>query len=169
MGLFVIIWDCFFLVIGFMWELGGLISVWFMILGMFFFLSVEISVLFIFSWVIILVVLNLGLGWNVLVVVLIVFWFCGVNVCNVCWIWLFNCFKIFLGILRGFCVIKYILIFFEWMSCIICVILFLRVFGVFLNKRWVLLKKKMSFGFFGLLIFGSFLNNLDKSYKRKVV
>lgn len=167
-GLLVCIWVCLVLVMVFMWQCGGVIRVCCMGEGMFLFCNVEISVLLVLSLVSVVVILSLGLGMKVLVVIFIVFWLCGVKVCSVCCMWLLSCLRMLVGMLLGNCEQKYMFMFLEWISCIICLICCISVGGVLLNSRCVLLKMKISLGLFRLFIFGSVLNSFDSSYSRNV-
>lgn len=141
---------------------------WIMV-GVFFFFRVLINVLLIFSLVSIFRVLNVGFGWKLLVIVCSDFCFLVVKVCRLCWICRLSWVRILFGRLFGDWVMKYILMFFEWISWIICFRWLCKVFGVLLNSRWVLLKNSVSIGLLVLLCFGSCLNSLVNSQSRKVV
>lgn len=160
---------CLLLLIGFICEQGVIIIVCLIIDGLFFLLRKEISVLLVFSFWIVCLVLKVGLVCMVWVVVFIVFWFFGVKVCRVCCMWLFSWLSMVLGIFVGFCEIKQMLMFLEWIRWIICLILFSSICGVLLNSRCVLLKKNISFGLLRLLVFGRCLQSLESIYSRLVV
>lgn len=158
---------CLLIATALTWYRGGVTKACRIGSGMLLLRSAAVKVLLMLSRATMLMIPKVGPGGKALVVAPIVPRLCGANVCSVRRMWPLSRLRTAVGMLLGNRETKQMLIFPEWTRCMIRLICRIRVGGVLLNSRRVLLKKNISPGWLRLLILGRALNSLESTYSRK--